>query len=73
MRRLLLSLLLGLTIIGNSGCFLNLWSADPNERMEQMLFTSENYRQIRDEWRRFWFTDQPSHLTYDRIHGGISP
>jgi hypothetical protein len=25
------------------------------------------------EWERFWMLDQPSHLTPDRVHGGIGP
>jgi hypothetical protein len=32
---------------------------------------SEDLRHIKNEWRRFWFNDQPSHLTPERIHGGI--
>jgi hypothetical protein len=74
MRRLLL-LLAGAACLSlcNTGCLLNIWSADPNVRMEQLLFASEDLRQIEDEWRRFWFTDQPSHLTPVRVHGGIGP
>ncbi len=43
----------------------------PNERMEALYRNSENYKQIKAEWARFWFTDQPAHMTVDRIHGGI--
>ena len=39
--------------------------------MQQLLYQSEDLRQIKNEWRRFWFNDQPSHLTPERIHGGI--
>jgi hypothetical protein len=39
--------------------------------MQQLLYQSEDLRQIGQEWRRFWFNDQPSHLTPERIHGGI--
>ena len=45
--------------------------SDPNVRMQQLLYQSEDLRQIGQEWRRFWFNDQPSHLTPERIHGGI--
>ncbi|MCS6863804.1 MAG: hypothetical protein RMJ56_16940 [Gemmataceae bacterium] len=55
----------------NSGCLLNQYSSDPNVRMQQLLFQSEDLRQIHNEWRRFWFNDQPCHLTPERIHGGI--
>jgi|GEM_PF-6787863 len=46
-------------------------SSDPNIRMEQLLKKSEDLPQIQNEWRRFWFKDQPTHLTPERIHGGI--
>ena len=52
---------------------MNIYSSDPNRRMQQMLTISEGLRQIQDEWDRFWFTDQPSHLTPIRVHGGIGP
>jgi hypothetical protein len=45
---------------------------DPDARMQQLLYQSEDLRQIGSEWRRFWFPDdQPGHLTPERIHGGI--
>ena len=50
---------------------LNQYSSQPDERMQQLLYQSEDLRQIKNEWRRFWFNDQPSHLTPERIHGGI--
>jgi hypothetical protein len=54
-----------------SGCAINQYGADPNVRMEQYINQSEDYRQIGEFWRRFWFNDMPSHLTPERIHGGI--
>jgi len=73
MRRLLfLVAALGLAAT-NTGCLLNQYSSDPNERMQQMLNQSEDLRQVRKEWNRFWMNDQPSHLTPDRVHGGIGP
>jgi hypothetical protein len=73
MRRLFfLAAVLALTSV-NAGCFVNMYSSDPNERMQQMLTQSENLRQIRKEWARFWMVDQPSHLTPDRVHGGVGP
>ena len=65
---LMLILVCGLS---NTGCILNQYSSDPNIRMQQLLYQSEDLRQIQNEWRRFWFNDQPSHLTPERIHGGI--
>lgn len=71
MRRLLLSVVVAGFVLSNSGCFLNIYSSDPNRRMRQLLNTSEDLRQIENEWSRIWFTDQPSHMTEERIHGGI--
>lgn len=58
-------------VLSNAGCFINLYSADPNKRIAELLNVSENLRQMEYEWERIWFTDQPSHLTPDRVHGGI--
>ena len=70
MRRLLM-VVVAACVLGNTGCLLNLYSADPNRRMAELLNVSEDLRQLEYEWERIWFTDQPSHLTPDRIHGGI--
>jgi hypothetical protein len=59
--------------LGNAGCFINQYPSDHNDRMDVLLVQSENLRQIQGEWRRFWLNDQPSHLTYDRVDGGIAP
>ena len=42
-------------------------------RVEELLVDSENLRQAGDEWERFWFLDQPSHMTPFRTHGGLGP
>jgi hypothetical protein len=73
MRRLLLLAAVASLGLAGTGCFLNRYSPDPNVRMEQLLFESEDLRQIHDEVRRFWMNDQPSHMTYQRVHGGIGP
>jgi hypothetical protein len=73
MRRILVLAAVAVLTCSNAGCFINFWSADPNERMEQLIFQSENLRQIKKEWARFWLVDQPSHMTYDRVHGGLGP
>ena len=44
-----------------------------HERVEELLVDSENLRMVGDEWERFWFLDQPSHLTPFRTHGGLGP
>jgi hypothetical protein len=71
MRRLLL-LAAGVGLmLGNTGCLINPFSSDPNRRMQELLNQSEDLRQIQYEWERIWFTDQPSHMTPERVHGGI--
>ncbi len=49
------------------------YAANPAKRTEELLVDSENMRQLGDEWERFWFLDQPSHLTPFRTHGGLGP
>jgi hypothetical protein len=43
------------------------------KRVEELLVDSENLRLAGDDWERFWFLDQPSHLTPFRTHGGLGP
>ena len=71
MKRLAILLALSMTILSNTGCILNMYSADDNIRTEQLLYQSEDLRAMRDVWRRFWFTDMPSHLSPERTHGGV--
>jgi len=55
----------------STGCLLPAYSADPARRAQQLIFTSENLRQMLDDWERIWFLDQPSHLQPHSVHGGI--
>lgn len=71
MRRLALAAVLGAAALGNAGCLLNIWSADPVERSRELLNVSEDLRNARQEWQRIWFVDQPSHLSPYRTHGGV--
>lgn len=71
MRRWLFLVLTAGLALGNTGCYINIYSSDPNRRMRELLNNSEDLRLIADEWERIWFTDQPSHLTPSRTHGGI--
>jgi hypothetical protein len=70
-RKLILGAVAAIGLTANTGCLVNQYSGDPNVRMQQLLYQSEDLRQIGQEWRRFWFNDQPGHLTPERIHGGI--
>jgi hypothetical protein len=71
MRRVFLLIAAAGLTFSNTGCLINIYSADPNRRMDELLNTSEDLRQIENEWERIWFTDQPSHMTPERVHGGI--
>jgi hypothetical protein len=71
MRRFLRLAAVTTLILSNAGCLLNIYSSDPNRRIRELLNNSEDLRQIEYEWERIWFTDQPSHMTPERVHGGI--
>jgi len=69
-------LLLGATLALSEGCApipLPHYAAYKPRRVEELLVDSENLRQAGDEWERFWFLDQPSHMTPFRTHGGLGP
>jgi len=71
MRRWLILLLLAGLGLSNTGCLLNIYSPDPNQRIKELLNNSEDLRTIQEEWERIWFTDHPSHLTPNRVDGAI--
>jgi hypothetical protein len=72
MRRLMCTAILASMLGGSLGCLpINMYSSDPNLRMNELLNQSEDLRQARLEWRRFWMVDQPSHMTPERLHGGF--
>lgn len=71
MRRLICAALLGVAVASSTGCFSPIFSGDPVRRGRQLIIVSENMRAIMDEWERFWFLDQPDHMTPYRTHGGI--
>jgi hypothetical protein len=66
---------LGLSLFA-SGCSslalpVNSHDSTPNERTGQMLNTVREDLRIIDQ--PSWTVDQPTHLTPDRVHGGIGP
>jgi hypothetical protein len=71
MRRFLFTLLLGLALSSSTGCLIPMYSGEPTRRTQQLIYTSENLRELLDVWERFWFLDQPSHMTPTRVHGGV--
>jgi len=73
-RKLILGMVAMFCVLPNTGClFLNRYDSDPNTRMAELLNESEDLRQARDEWHRFWMNNQPSVLTYERLNGAIGP
>ena len=71
MRRCLQLAVLAVCLSSTVGCFIPIYSARPERRVQQLLYTSEDLRNLVAEWERFWFLDQPSHMTPLRTHGGI--
>ncbi len=71
MRRWLCALMLTITLSPLVGCILPIYSALPQRRAEQLIYTSENLRALVQEWERIWFLDQPDHMTPYRVHGGV--
>lgn len=71
MSRIFLFSALGLAILSNTGCHINAYSSDPSMRIKALVNQSEDLRQIEQEWSRIWFTDHPSHLTNERVDGGL--
>ncbi|NMC21201.1 MAG: hypothetical protein GYA33_12375 [Thermogutta sp.] len=71
MQKLLLGVVLALLVSSAVGCVVPIYSADPDRRVQQMIFTSEGLRLFIDEWERTWMLDAPDHMTPYRTHGGI--
>jgi hypothetical protein len=71
MRKWMLATVLGLMAVANSGCVLPIYSGDQARRTQQLMFTSENLRMFIEDWERFWFIDQPDHMSPSRTHGGV--
>jgi hypothetical protein len=69
--RAVLMIVVAVVLAANTGCLIPMYSGDPARRAEQLIYTSEDLRQINDEWERIWFLDQPSHMSLYRTHGGV--
>jgi len=52
MRKLLLAIVCGMLLSSSVGCFIPAYSGDPNRRVQELMFTSENLRLLLDEWER---------------------
>ena len=71
LHKFLLAILLGIALMSSTGCLIPMYSGDPVRRDKQLIYSSEGFRLIHDEWERFWMLDQPNHMTPYRTHGGI--
>ena len=71
MRSLLALMVLAASVSFSSGCVVPIWSANPDIRVREMIYQSENYRQIPEIWERIWFLDMPDLETPYRVHGGV--
>jgi hypothetical protein len=71
MRRFVFALMIGAIISTTAGCFIPAFSGDRVRRTQQLIFVSENQRAILNFWERFWFLDQPDHMSPQRVHGGV--
>lgn len=45
--------------------------ASAASKADQLLRASENIQQLLDQWRRFWFLDDPEYSSPLRTNGGI--
>jgi hypothetical protein len=64
-------MVLAASVSFSSGCVVPIWSANPDIRVKEMIYSSENYRQIPEIWERIWFLDMPDLETPYRVHGGV--
>ncbi|MCE9526808.1 MAG: hypothetical protein K8R36_12225 [Planctomycetales bacterium] len=71
MRRFIIAAFCLLALCANVGCLIPAYSGDPAIRTRELIYTSEDFHNLREEWERFWFLDQPSHLSPRRVHGGV--
>ena len=53
------------------GCFIPIYSSSPDIRARELIYASENLRQIPEIWERLWQLDMPDLETPYRTHGGV--
>ncbi len=71
MRRFILATVLFAVASTQVGCFVPIWSSNPDTRARQLIFTSEGYRHIPEIWERIWGLELPDLATPYRTHGGV--
>jgi hypothetical protein len=60
-------LLAGLSL----GCILPIYSSNRDIRARQLIFHSEDLRQVPEIWERAWALEMPDVATPYRVHGGV--
>ena len=68
---MLAELILWAVLTGKDSWFLHRSASDPNRRMQELMYESDHSGMIQPYVEPSWFSDQPSHLTPDRTHGGV--
>jgi hypothetical protein len=53
------------------GCVLPIYSSNQNIRARQLIFHSEDLRQVPEIWERVWALEMPDIATPYRVHGGV--
>ena len=71
MNKWLLSGALTVCLLSSTGCVTPIYSSSSDTRARQLIYTSENFRQITEIWERFWFLYAPDLATPYRTHGGV--
>ncbi len=71
MRKIATSLLFALLMGFQVGCFVPIWSPNPDLRVRQLIYQSESFRHIPEIWDRIWGFDMPDLATPYRTHGGV--
>lgn len=71
MRKVVLAITLMIIVSTQVGCVIPIWSPSPDERVRQLIYTSESYRHIPNIWDRIWGLDLPDLATPYRTHGGV--
>ena len=59
MRRIFYSLLVCAVLSSSVGCLIPIYSADRPRRTRQLIFSSEDLRQMLNQWERIWFWTSP--------------
>ncbi len=71
MRKMIYGTVLTVMLLLSVGCIAPIYSSSPDVRARQLIYTSENLREIPRTWERIWFLDMPDLMVLYRTHGGV--